>query len=391
MSRMTTYTVSYESESHWKVLTQMRGSLWPKVRSSTVLLVVQSLVFCSSLTHISPLPQVLPYCVFNVCLMIALILLDRRFPDAHKMVEVSSQRHSFVTLVVSFLLVSRVNTAMSRYNVARDHLGSMYRESRELIQNVCVFSRDSTDEKAKEWRMEIAYRCLMLLRTAMAVIDYPTTGVPAWEVPELKGYELEDIKRSVFIHPELEPYAHSVRSTWEETMRVPIRVAYLCRKTICSQSKRLRTPVQLSQENKLLSSIDGFMGGYYGIRKFLTTPVPFPLIQMARTFLFLYVYTIPFVMLSDDSSDFAHCFAVFLMTFGFMGLELVAIELDDPFGDDPNDFNNTALACTAYEDTYLTIMDVDGFEWASKLRGTMYTQADDGTPTETSLLLSKIV
>ena len=30
------------------------------------------------------------------------------------------------------------------------------------------------------------------------------------------------------------------------------------------------------------------MAGYYGIRKFLTTPVPFPLIQMARTFLFLY-------------------------------------------------------------------------------------------------------
>ena len=69
-------------------------------------------------------------------------------------------------------------------------------------------------------------------------------------------------------------------------------------------------------------------------------PVPFPLIQMSRTFLFLYVYTVPFVMVSDHSSPIAHCFVIFLLTYGFMGLELVAIELDDPFGNDPNDFNN---------------------------------------------------
>jgi predicted membrane chloride channel (bestrophin family) len=127
-------------------------------------------------------------------------------------------------------------------------------------------------------------------------------------------------------------------------MRVPIRVAYLLRKTTCSQSKRLRIPIHVVQENKLLASIDNFMGGYYGIRKFLTTPVPFPLVQMARTLLFLYVFTVPFVMLSDKSNYFAHCFSVFLLTYGFMGLEVVAIQLDNPFGDDPNDFDN-AYVC----------------------------------------------
>jgi predicted membrane chloride channel (bestrophin family) len=70
----------------------------------------------------------------------------------------------------------------------------------------------------------------------------------------------------------------------------------------------------------------------------MTTPVPFPLIQMTRTFLFLYIFTVPFVFLSDDSSTFAHCFTIFLLTYGFMGLEVVSIELDNPFGDDPNDF-----------------------------------------------------
>ena len=77
------------------------------------------------------------------------------------------------------------------------------------------------------------------------------------------------------------------------------------------------------------------------MRKFMTTPVPFPLIQMTRTILLFYLYSFPFVFLSDQDPArmmIEHCVVVFLLTYGFMGLELVSIELDDPFGNDPNDF-----------------------------------------------------
>lgn len=94
----------------------------------------------------------------------------------------------------------------------------------------------------------------------------------------------------------------------------------------------------LPLENKLYGSVDSFMQGYYGFRKFLTTPTPFPLIQMAKTFLFLYAFAIPFVLLKENSGLVAHCFFVFLVTMGFVRLEAVATELDNPFGDDPNDF-----------------------------------------------------
>lgn len=113
---------------------------------------------------------------------------------------------------------------------------------------------------------------------------------------------------------------------------------------------------------------------------------------MARTFLFLYVFTVPFVMLDDDRSTFAHCFEVFLITYGFMGLEVVAMDLDNPFGDDPNDFDNSALACTAYEDTYLTILDIDGDEWMNKLRFRVHGQEGDCPfPDEKISLLSSTV
>ena len=158
----------------------------------------------------------------------------------------------------------------------------MYRESRELVQNACVFSADSTDRKSKEWRCEFAYRSLVLLRSVMAVIDYPVTQSPAWDCPELSGFELEDVKRATYLNPETRRWAHADRSESEESMRVPIRLSYLLKKTIHSHTKRLANPIHVSHENKLLGSVDGFLVGYYGIRRFMTTPVPFPLIQMAR-------------------------------------------------------------------------------------------------------------
>jgi hypothetical protein len=121
----------------------------------------------------------------------------------------------------------------------------------------------------------------------MAAIDYPTTRVPAWHVPELHGDELADIKASTFTNPSNRRWAHGERSEWEETMRAPIRMAYLLRKTMHTQRNVLAQPIGTVQEAEMLGSINAFMGGYYGVRKFITTPVPFPLIQMAGTHFFL--------------------------------------------------------------------------------------------------------
>uniref|UniRef100_A0A7S3PDH3 Bestrophin homolog n=1 Tax=Amphora coffeiformis TaxID=265554 RepID=A0A7S3PDH3_9STRA len=309
MSTRASYTVNYNSSSHFSVITQMWGSTWPKV---------------------------LPYCIFNVGLMALLIWLDEKFGKTF-VIELSTQGHSFMTLVVSFLLVSRVTIGLGRYTEARDGLGVMYREQRELVQNMVIFSDHCLDRAAKEWRQEVGYRGMILLQVVMAVIDYPTTKIPAWNISELTGDEEEYVRKSTFaLSAQARRWAHGLRSEWEETMRVPIHLAYLLRKSIHSQSKRLRTPMSAANESRLLGSVDSFMSGYYRIRKFLTTPVPFPLVQMSRTFVFLYIFTVPFVLLQDKSSNVAHYATVFVMTYGFMGLEIVAIELDDPFGDDEN-------------------------------------------------------
>jgi predicted membrane chloride channel (bestrophin family) len=223
----------------------------------------------------------------------------------------------------------------------------------------------------------------------MAVIDYPDTGIPAWDSAPLAGEEKADVERATFNTIELQRRAHKPLSEWEESMRVPIRISYLLRKSIHKQKYILDPPIEGPQEVILHKAVDKFMGGYYGMRKFLTTPVPFPLIQMARTFLFLYVFSIPFVLMGDESSETAHCISVFLLTYGLMGLEMVAIELDNPFGNDANDFDNDALALACYEDTYLTIFDVDGREAADNLRMKMNCNNNEEVlPTEQRWLLA---
>lgn len=207
---------------------------------------------------------------------------------------------------------------LGRYNQARSAIGAMYRETRQLSHQACVFSEHDKSLKAKEWRYELLYRLLLLLRTSMAVIDYPTFGVPAWDLPELTGMEKDNVSKATFMKPEMQRWAHNPHSEWEESMRVPSRVAFLLRKTIHNQETCINPKMVPPIENKLHASVDGYMAGYYSIRTFLTTPVPFPLIQMARTFLFLYVFTIPFVLLGDPSSVYVKYFYVFLITYGYM-------------------------------------------------------------------------
>lgn len=140
--------------------------------------------------------------------------------------------------------------------------GCRYRESREMTQNMLVFSRKekNTTVESKEWRMEVAYRMLAMLRTSVAVIEYPSEGVLAWEVPELSGPELEYCTPST----SWRRHAQVPHSKFMDSMRVPLLMAYLLRQSIVSHVERLPHPMVIQHEAKLLGNIDSFLQGYYG-------------------------------------------------------------------------------------------------------------------------------
>jgi predicted membrane chloride channel (bestrophin family) len=92
---------------------------------------------------------------------------------------------------------------------------------------------------------------------------------------------------------------------------------------------------------------------------------------MARTFLFFYVYTMPFALLSVVNKPIEDICLSFIVTYGFVGIEFVSIELDDPFGEDPNDLPVLGQARSVFDDVCLCILETDGLEYANKLQSKM--------------------
>ena len=134
------------------------------------------------------------------------------------------------------------------------------------------------------------------------------------------------------------------------------------RNTKINLQEKLRT----SEELKLLSLVTDFCLSYHGLTKLITTPFPFPLVQESRTILFFWIFSLPATMISIAAQPFSIGLIVFFLTFGFVGLEYVSIELDDPFGSDPNDFDCLGMGQRVFEDIYLTLLGIDGKDWADE-------------------------
>ena len=163
-----------------------------------------------------------------------------------------------------------------------------------------------------------------------------------FQLPELKG----DIKRRllqrnhVFQTSRASKFGHSRRSVKEEVLRTPITMGWLLRLTVADQAEKLAKPVGPLSVVRFNSKLDNFLEGYSAQMRVVFAPIPFPLLQLSRTWVFLWVFTLPLSLETDGAGIFARCFIVFFLTFAYLGLELMSIQLEDPFGSDDNDVSS---------------------------------------------------
>ena len=88
------------------------------------------------------------------------------------------------------------------------------------------------------------------------------------------------------------------------------------------------------------------------------------------------------VLAEDNDQPYEVLVLMFFITYGFLGLEYVCMELDDPYGDDPNDFPGQRWAATVFEDIYIAIYKTDGYERAVALRSRISERTARGSPLE---------
>ena len=278
---------------------------------------------------------------------------------------------------MSFLLVTRVKMIYDRYMHNATGLNNLNRSCREIGQWTVALTSPDKSERAAQWRHDVVYSAIVMLRVTTAVLEFQANPEQMpWELPELEQDQQQGMQDNLFVsifklnvdneedvddeegnntqvHSKQSFLKHTSdehRTKLEEACRAPIVLAYNCRHEIMKQRDGTwldRPKVwyhPCNEEMRLFDLVGEFMNSFHNLRQLIDTPVPFPLVNMAKIFLFLWIFTIPFSIchLTFQQGVIVPVSIIFLITFGFMGLEYVSMELSDPFGDD---VSQKALFC----------------------------------------------
>lgn len=342
----------------------------------------------------------LPYCFFNTALTWLLLYLLSKDIDW----TVSEWGHEFMSVLVSFLLVTKFNLTISVYYEMQVNLMKMGRATRQIVMLSCSLSQhdDRSDPSkaaaAAAWRSQVAYYALLLLSTTSTMLT-KANNLNAWEAPGMSEAERESMPlvfeatasstRNAYhanLHHHPRGYESGYHLPSDLNLRVPVMVAQKLYQTIAASGSLMLDSMQTKQ---LMDQVELFLEAYHGIRVYLNIPVPFAMVQMERIFVYSYVFTMPFAILSADLKlDDTHVvLLVFIMTYGFLGLDFVSTNMDDPFGADASDLPVVAQAEELFEDAYLIISQTDGVDAALRLRNRMKLEAPHRTPSEKDALL----
>lgn len=339
------HRVSYTAQNHVQVLFRVYGSAFP---------------------------QVLPFALWNVLWSLIVHFLKTR--NIVDLTFHSSIGHTFMSLLISFLVVARSQIAFQRFMSFRSHLATTYRTCRELAQLTTVYTFEKQSPEAKAWRQEVCFRTIVLLRVTMDALLWSSTEREQWEdeyytyqrdtdsigLEQFNFNETGDVEADIYGKSECNKVegksnqvsehffqfrglTHGRRSNIDENFRAPITMGHVLRQVIMEHPSALGYKMPVNEYRDLVLLVGQFIEAFHSFRVLIFTPYPFSLMQMTRAFLFLWVYTLPLVLLKEYRL-WPSIFIVVLVTIGFVGIEYVSMALDDPFADETNDVDEHGVS-----------------------------------------------
>lgn len=213
--------------------------------------------------------------------------------------------HGMLGFVISLLLVFRTNTAYDRWWEGRKLWGSLVNNSRNLAIKIAAMIPESDREHRNFFRNAIpAY--------AFALQKHLRSQTP--------NHETEDGLNQIFQHVNHEKH-------------VPNQIAGM----MMRRTKQLVDEKKITHEdwiilNGELSSFTDICGACERIKN---TPIPFSYSIFLKKFIFFYVMTLPFGYVF--SLGYYVIPVVAFIFYVLASLELVAEEIEEPFGGDAND------------------------------------------------------
>lgn len=202
--------------------------------------------------------------------------------------------HSLLGFVLSMLLVFRTNTAYDRWWEGRKLWGSLLNNSRNLALKINALL--PSGHEGRETIAELIQLYAQVLREHLRGKKIHNSRIPV------------DVHQPNFVASEL----------FTEIARL-------------QQSGVIKTDQVLFLNQELLSFTE-ICGGCERIKK---TPIPFAYSAFMKKFIFVYIFTMPFSFVTEFK--YAIIPIVMFVFYVLTSLELIAEEIEDPFGRDAND------------------------------------------------------
>jgi putative membrane protein len=215
--------------------------------------------------------------------------------------------HSLLGVVISLLLVFRTNTAYERWWEGRKLWGGLVNTSRNLALKVDALLNESDHETRKEYE-----RLIRLF-------------------PDV----LKDHLRNK-INPNVPGHLHQPNCVIHQLMQL----SYELNKTGKINGEQLLTI------NAEVTEYANICGACERIRK---TPIPYSYSLFLKKFIFAYVMTAPMGLIKD--LGYFTVPAVAFLFYVLVSLEIIAEEIEDPFGEDANDLPTDEIAETIANNT----------------------------------------
>lgn len=212
-------------------------------------------------------------------------------------------------IVLGLLLVFRTNTAYERFWDGRKLWGTLINSVRNLARQiwVAIAELDLQDqtEKISTLKLLIAFAVATKLHLRQEPLNH-----------ELKAL--------------LSPTQYSKLQSMNNP---PLEVAFWIGDYLQRQHQRDRVNLhQLTTMQQLLNNMVDVLGG---CERILKTPIPLAYAIHLKQLLLIYCLSLPFQLVAE--LGWWTCVIVALTSFTLFGIEEIGIEIENPFGHDPND------------------------------------------------------
>ena len=225
--------------------------------------------------------------------------------------------HSLVGFVISLLLVFRTNTAYDRWWEGRKQWGAMVNNTRNLAIKLSVKIPVGDTVRRQLFRV-------LITNYVFAMKEHLREGVKAEELEEHSNFDKP-------AHLGLEHVPNGIaKSLYSEIMKL--------------KNEGIITDNQLIVIDNEFKALTDIIGACERIKK---SPIPYSYNAFIKKFIFLYVISLPFGAIT--SFGYATIFVTILVFYILASLELIAEEIEDPFGRDANDLPTDTLSQTIQE------------------------------------------